>query len=179
MHIPTIKYESESQFRMAMDNNAYDIHMRTLYGIKEALRIKEDYVTIAYLETDNHHAELGAPIDIWPDNLEKSLEYFEEIEEYKRCQEVVDLIKILEEQTIQSIFIDMDANRRRVDKLLSDKWKIDREIEQIQANCKHENTVIKQVADGTSSSPRHVCESCGCPLGYLSPQDAVTFLKKS
>ena len=95
MHIPTIRYESEEQFRMAMDNNAYDIHMRTLYGIKEALRIKEDYVTIAYLETDDHHAELGAPIDIWTDNLEKSLDYFEEIEDYKRCQEVVELIKKL------------------------------------------------------------------------------------
>ena len=73
----------------------------------------------------------------------------------------------------------MDANRRRVDKLLSDKWKIERELEEIRANCKHENTVIKQVADETSSSLRHVCESCGCPLGYLSPQEAVTFLKKS
>ena len=73
----------------------------------------------------------------------------------------------------------MDANRRRVDKLLSDKWKIERELEEIRANCKHENTVIKQVADETSSSLRHVCESCGCPLGYLSPQEAETFLKKS
>ena len=73
----------------------------------------------------------------------------------------------------------MDANRRRVDKLLSDKWKIERELEQIQAECKHSKQVIKQVADETSSSLRHVCESCGCPLGYLSPQDAVTFLKKS
>ena len=73
----------------------------------------------------------------------------------------------------------MDTNRRRVDKLLSDKWNIERELEEIRANCKHENTVIKQVTDGTSSSLRYVCESCGCPLGYLSPQDAVTFLKKS
>ena len=73
----------------------------------------------------------------------------------------------------------MDANRRRVDKLLSDKWKIDREIEQIQANCKHENIVIKQVTDGTSSSPRYVCESCGRPLGYLSPEQAKEFLEKS
>ena len=95
MHIPTIKYESESQFRTAMDKHAHDIHIRTLYGIKEALRIKEDYVVIAYLETDDHHAELGAPIDIWTDNLEKSLSYFEEIEDYTRCQEVVDLIKKL------------------------------------------------------------------------------------
>ena len=88
MHIPTIKYESEEQFRTAMDEHAYDIHMRTLYGIKEALRIKEDYIVIAYLETNDHVAELGAPYDIWIDNLEKSLDYFEEIEDYTRCQEV-------------------------------------------------------------------------------------------
>ena len=97
MKIPTIKYESESQFRTAMDKHAHDIHTRTLYGIKEALRIKEDYVVIAYLETNDHVAELGAPDDIWIDNLEKSLDYFEEIEDYTRCQEVVDLIKILKE----------------------------------------------------------------------------------
>ena len=88
-------------------------------------------------------------------------------------------LKSLRNNPSGSIFIDMDANRRRVDKLLSDKWKIDREIEQIQANCKHENTVIKQVADKTSSSPRHVCESCGSPLGYLSPEQAKEFLEKS
>jgi len=95
MYIPTIKYESESQFTTAMDRHAYEIHMRTLYGIKEALRIKEDYIVIAYLETEDHVAELGAPNDIWIDNLGKSLDYFEEIEDYKRCQEVVDLIKKL------------------------------------------------------------------------------------
>ena len=84
MHIPTIKYESEEQFRTSMDEHAYDIHMRTLYGIKEALRIKEDYLVIAYLETDEHQAELGAPIDIWTDNLEKSLDYFEEMHGNKK-----------------------------------------------------------------------------------------------
>ena len=95
MKIPTIKYESEEQFRLAMDTHAHDIHMRTLYGIKEALRIKEDYIVIAYLETEDHQAELGAPSDIWTDNLRKSLDYFEEIEDYTRCQEVVELIKKL------------------------------------------------------------------------------------
>ena len=65
MKIPTIKYESEEHFATAMSNHAYDIHMRTLYGIKEALRIKEDYIVIAYIETDEHQAELGSPIDIW------------------------------------------------------------------------------------------------------------------
>ena len=73
----------------------------------------------------------------------------------------------------------MDANRRKVDKLLSDKWKIERELEQIQTECKHSKQVIKQVADTTSSSFRHVCESCGHPLGYLSPEQAKEFLKKS
>ena len=97
MKIPTIKYNSEEQFRTALDNNAYDIHMRTLYAINKALNTNNDYVTIAYIESDDHTAELGAPDDIWIDNLEKSLDYFEEIEDYKRCQEVVDLIKILKE----------------------------------------------------------------------------------
>ena len=78
-----------------------------------------------------------------------------------------------------SIFIDMDAKRKEVEQLLSDKREIERKIEEIRAKCKHEKTVIKQVADGTSSSPRHVCESCGCPLGYLSPEQAKEFLKKS
>ena len=37
MKIPTIKYKAESEFRMERDKHAYDIHMRTLYGIKKAL----------------------------------------------------------------------------------------------------------------------------------------------
>ena len=97
MKIPTIKYESEEHFATAMSNHAYDIHMRTLYAINKALNTNNDYVTIAYIESDDHTAELGAPNDIWTDNLQKSLDYFEEIEDYKRCQEVVDLIKILKE----------------------------------------------------------------------------------
>ena len=73
----------------------------------------------------------------------------------------------------------MDAKKRKVDQLLSDKWKIEKELEQIQAECKHSKQVIKQVTDGTSSSPRHVCESCGCTLGYLSPEEARKFMEKS
>ena len=95
MKIPTIKYESEEHFATAMSNHAYDIHMRTLYAINKALNTNNDYVTIAYIESDDHTAELGAPDDIWIDNLEKSLDYFEEIEDYSKCQEVVELIKKL------------------------------------------------------------------------------------
>ena len=71
----------------------------------------------------------------------------------------------------------MDANRRRVDKLLSDKWKIERELEQIQTECKHSKQVIKQVADESSFTVRHVCESCGRILGWPSQQEQKDFLK--
>ena len=68
---------------------------------------------------------------------------------------------------------------RKVEKLLSDKRNIEKQIDQIQADCKHQKQVIKQVADRTSSTPRHVCESCGRVLGYLSPEEAIKYLEKS
>jgi len=77
-----------------------------------------------------------------------------------------------------SIFIDMDAKRKEVDKLLSEKWNIERKIEQIQANCKHENIVIKQVADESSFKLRRVCESCGRIVGYPSSEETQNFLQK-
>ena len=76
-----------------------------------------------------------------------------------------------------SIFIDMDAKRREVEQLLSDKREIERKIEEIRAKCKHEKTVIKQVADG-SGSIRRVCESCGQIVGYPSMEETQAFLKK-
>ena len=39
----------------------------------------------------------------------------------------------------------MDAKRKKVDKLLSDKWNIERKIENIQSECNHENKVLKQI----------------------------------
>ncbi len=72
----------------------------------------------------------------------------------------------------------MDANRREVDKLLSDKRNIERKIEKIQADCKHENIVIKQVADESSFAIRRVCESCGQIVGYPSPGETSKFLEK-
>ena len=77
-----------------------------------------------------------------------------------------------------SIFIDMDAKRREVEQLLSDKRNIERKIEKIQADCKHENIVIKQVADGSSFAIRRVCESCGHIVGYPSPEEIRNFLQK-
>ena len=71
----------------------------------------------------------------------------------------------------------MDAKRREVEQLLSDKRKIERELEQIQTECKHSKQVIKQVADESSFTVRHVCESCGRILGWPSQQEQKDFLK--
>ena len=79
--------------------------------------------------------------------------------------------------TSGSIFIDMDANRKKVDKLLSDKRNIDKQIEKIQTECKHSNQVIKQVADESSFTVRHVCESCGRILGWPSEKELKQFFK--
>ena len=72
----------------------------------------------------------------------------------------------------------MDAKRREVEQLLSDKRNIERKIEKIQADCKHENTVIKQVADESSFTIRRVCESCGQIVGYPSSEEIQNFLQK-
>ena len=77
-----------------------------------------------------------------------------------------------------SIFIDMDAKRREVEQLLSDKRNIEQKIEKIQAECKHEHTVIKQVTDGSSFAIRRVCESWGQIVGYPSMEETQAFLKK-
>jgi len=71
----------------------------------------------------------------------------------------------------------MDAKRKEVDKLLSDKRKIEQKIEHIQAECKHSNQVIKQVANENSTTIRYVCESCGLILGWPSKQQVENFLK--
>ena len=81
--------------------------------------------------------------------------------------------------TSGSIFIDMDAKRREVEQLLSDKRKIEIQIDKLQHDCKHEKQVIKQVADDNGSSKiRRVCESCGQVVGYPSPKETQNFLQK-
>jgi len=95
MKIPTLKFETDEQFATEMSNNAHDIHLRTLYGIDYAFNTNADYVTIAIIQTDTYESEIGCPKEVWIDNLEKSLDYFEEIEDYTKCQEVAQLIKKL------------------------------------------------------------------------------------
>jgi|TARA_B100001094_G_scaffold260482_1_gene260926 hypothetical protein len=71
----------------------------------------------------------------------------------------------------------MDAKRMKVEQLLSEKRKIDLQINELQHKCKHEQQVIKQVADESSTMIRYVCESCGLILGWPSKQQIEDFLK--
>ena len=72
----------------------------------------------------------------------------------------------------------MDANRKKVEQLLSDKRNIEKQIEQIQAECKHSKQVIKQVANESSFAIRRVCESCGSILGFPSSEEIKNYLEK-
>jgi len=65
----------------------------------------------------------------------------------------------------------------KVEQLLSEKRKIDIQINELQHKCKHEQQVIKQVADESSTMIRYVCESCGLILGWPSKQQIEDFLK--
>jgi len=96
----------------------------------------------------------------------------------KNAQKLNNSSTISENNASGSIFIDMDAKRREVEQLLSDKRNIERKIEKIQADCKHENIVIKQVADESSFAIRRVCESCGRIVGYPSSKETQNFLQK-
>ena len=71
----------------------------------------------------------------------------------------------------------MDAKRQEVDKLISDKRNIDRQIDKLQQDCKHEQQVIKQVADESSFTVRYVCESCSSVLGYPSATEVKQFFE--
>ena len=65
----------------------------------------------------------------------------------------------------------------KVEQLLSEKRKIDLQINELQHKCKHEQQVIKQVANESSTTIRYVCESCGLILGWPSKQQIEDFLK--
>ena len=71
----------------------------------------------------------------------------------------------------------MDAKRRQVEKLLTDKRNIEKQIDKLQQNCKHEIKVIKQVADESSFTVRYVCESCGKVLGWPSEKEVKKYFK--
>ena len=73
----------------------------------------------------------------------------------------------------------MDANKKKVEKLLSDKRNIEIKINNIQSECKHENKVLRQIQVENGSELRWVCDDCKRPLGWPSQKDLKNYMKKS
>jgi len=70
---------------------------------------------------------------------------------------------------------------KKVAKLLEERQKINKKIEDIQKRCPHFNTTVRQVrenVDSTSPSIRYVCDECLKILGYPNQQDINNFFKE-
>ena len=91
--IPNLQFSTEDEFLEQMQEHAYAIHIRIMDAIDVSLLTGETDPLIAYLNDDY---EMRLPIIDWLRNLEQTLMYFEAVEEYDKCQEVVELTKKVE-----------------------------------------------------------------------------------
>ena len=73
------------------------------------------------------------------------------------------------------------ANNRKVEKLLSEKNKIERELRNIRDNCNHSKQTIKQVilGEGCQTSTRWVCDECAAVIGYPTEFELNKFLDRN
>ena len=92
---PMLKFDTDTQFRQALSDNAHKIHMRTLYAIKYAYDTKfNGDITIAFLNDEDTLLQCS-PTE-WITNLQSTLDYFVEVEEYEKCSETKELIDNLQ-----------------------------------------------------------------------------------
>jgi hypothetical protein len=68
----------------------------------------------------------------------------------------------------------MDSDKHRVKKLVSDKQTIENELKDIQSNCTHADTSLKQ----NRSEVKWYCNICQTGLRYASPDELKNFFKK-
>ena len=71
------------------------------------------------------------------------------------------------------------AASRKVERLLNQKSKIERELRMIQETCIHTKRTIKQVTldAGCQTSTRWVCDNCSAMTGYPSEEELKKYLK--
>ena len=69
----------------------------------------------------------------------------------------------------------MESSKNNVNKLLGDKTKIEKEIEQIQSDCSHTLKSLKQ----NQSEVRWYCNECKQPLKYASTLDLDKFFNRN
>jgi len=70
---------------------------------------------------------------------------------------------------------------KKVAKLLEERQKINKEIEDIQKECPHFYASIKSVRerlDSTTNVIRYVCDSCSSIVGIPNNNDLQNFLKQ-
>ena len=70
------------------------------------------------------------------------------------------------------------AAKRKVERLLNQKSKIERELRMIQETCIHTKRTIKQVTlgEGNQVSTRWVCDECLAVVGYPSETELKKYL---
>ena len=68
----------------------------------------------------------------------------------------------------------MELDKHRVDKLVSDKKDIEKELSNIQLNCSHADTILKQ----NHSEVRWQCKTCQASLAYASASELEKFFKR-
>ena len=83
----------------------------------------------------------------------------------------------------------MESPKNNVNKLLGDKTKIEKEIEQIQSGCSHAYQSLKQNQSDCShtlkslkqnqSEIRWYCDECKQPLKYASTLDIDKFFNRN
>ena len=97
-NIPRLWFDTHVEFKMAFADNEDIIYTRLYDGIKEILDydIDEDYIILAYLNEDK--LAFGSPKEVWVDNLGGALTFFEEVEDYEMCSNVVQLIKRVKDE---------------------------------------------------------------------------------
>ena len=93
---PMLIFDDQDEFHDQLDKHRHAVHIRTLYAIKYAYDTKfNDDITIAFL--NNEDMLLQCSPDEWIGNLQRSLDYFIEVEEYEKCSEVKELLDKLQE----------------------------------------------------------------------------------
>jgi len=93
MDIPNLYFETKEEFLEQLEVHAHVINLHVLAALEVAMLINEFDPIIAYL---NDEYELRLEHTDWIGNLENTLVYFEEIEDYDTCETVITLLKKVE-----------------------------------------------------------------------------------
>ena len=92
---PMLIFETDMEFKQELSKYEHEIHIRTLYAIQYACDTNfEDDITIAFM--NDEETILSVPKDCWKENLENTLQYFIDIEDYEKCKEVKQLMDKVE-----------------------------------------------------------------------------------